>query len=568
MMKKLSENRFKLKLNKILVVLASLFLVIIATKSAHAQKPYISEVWVADNGDGTYTNPILHADYSDPDVVKVGDDFYMTASSFNTVPALPILHSNDLVNWKLINHAVDELPPVEHFRSPQHGNGVWAPSIRYHNGEFYIYWGDPDFGIYMVKTDDPAGEWEKPVLVKPGKGLIDPSPLWDDDGRVYLVHAFARSRSGINSVLVVQEMKAAGTKMLGEPVLVFDGNENGNRVVEGPKFKKRGDWYYILAPAGGVTEGWQLALRSKNVFGPYEHKKVLHQGNTDINGPHQGGLVELESGESWFVHFQDKGVYGRIVHLNPVEWKDDWPMMGEDKNNDGAGEPVLNHKKPDVGETYPIQTPVESDEFNMKAFGLQWQWHGNPEDTWALTSNSGFIRLYGKPFPEGYRNLWDVPNLLLQKFPAPEFQATAKLKFTPHMIGEKAGLLVMGEDYGYVAMERGKDGFQISQIIAKGADAGEPDEIMEVIETESRQVWFRAEVQKGGTTVFSYSTDGKDFNDIGESFQAKEGRWIGAKVGLFAVQPRDGAPEDYLDYSSQHSGFADVDWFRISPLKN
>ncbi|MEX2603142.1 MAG: glycoside hydrolase 43 family protein [Gracilimonas sp.] len=528
----------------------------------------ISRVWVADNGDGTYTNPIIHADYSDPDVVKVGDDFYMTSSSFNAVPALPILHSKDLVNWTLINHAVDELPPVEHFRTPQHGNGVWAPSIRHHKGEFYIYWGDPDFGIYMVKTDDPAGEWENPVLVKKGKGLIDPSPLWDDDGKAYLTYAFARSRSGINSVLVVEEMNPNGTETYGDPVLVFDGHENGNRVVEGPKFKKRGDWYYILAPAGGVTEGWQLALRSKNVFGPYEHKTVLHQGNTDINGPHQGGLVELDSGESWFVHFQDKGVYGRVVHLNPVQWIDGWPMMGKDINEDGIGEPVSTHKKPDVGKTYPIQTPSESDEFDNRHLGLQWQWHGNPEDTWALTSRSGFLRLYGKPLPEGVKNLWDAPNLLLQKFPAPEFLATTKMKFTPHMIGEKAGLIIMGEDYTYAAIERTENGFQLSQVITKGADSGQPEEIIENREIDTQEVWFRVEVQSGGNTIFSYSINGESYSKIGDVFQAKEGRWIGAKVGIFSIQPSDGDSDDYLDYSSQHSGFADVDWFRITKINS
>lgn len=549
------------------LVVFSLAGIMVSTGFVHAQQQGVSKVWVADNGDGTYTNPILHADYSDPDVVKVGDDFYMTASSFNAVPGLPILHSKDLVNWTLINHAVQELLPKEHYSDPQHGNGVWAPSIRYHEGEFYIYWGDPNFGIYMVKTDDPAGEWEKPVLVKAGKGLIDPSPLWDDDGKAYLVHAFARSRSGINTVLVVQEMKASGTEMIGDPVLVFDGHENGNRVVEGPKFKKRGDWYYILAPAGGVTEGWQLALRSKNVFGPYEAKRVLHQGNTDVNGPHQGGLVELDSGESWFVHFQDKGVYGRIVHLNPVEWENDWPMMGDDINNDGVGEPVSTHRKPDVGQTYPIRTPAESDEFNSKELGLQWQWHGNPEETWALTSNFGFLRLYGKPMPEEARNLWDVPNLLLQKFPAEEFQATTKIKFTPHMIGEKAGLVIMGEDYSYLSIERNETGLQVSHVITEGADAGQPEEIVETQSISNNEVWFRAKVHQGGQTAFSYSTNGEDFKSIGSSFQAKEGRWIGAKIGLFAVQPAEGSSEDYLEYSSQHSGFADVDWFRISTIE-
>lgn len=529
----------------------------------------VSDVWVSDNGDGTYTNPILHADYSDPDVVKAGDDFYMTASSFNAVPALPILHSKDLVNWKLVNHAVPELLPVEHFRTPQHGNGVWAPSIRYQEGEFYIYWGDPDFGIYMVKTDEPAGEWEEPVLVKKGKGLIDPSPLWDEDGKAYLAYAFARSRSGINTVLVVEEMKPDGTETIGKPVLVFDGHE-GNRVVEGPKFYKKGDWYYILAPAGGVTEGWQLAaLRSKHVFGPYKEKVVLHQGNTDINGPHQGGLVELDSGESWFVHFQDKGLYGRVVHLNPVQWDNGWPMMGKDINDDGIGEPVETYKKPDVStENTPVQTPAESDEFNSRHLGLQWQWHGNPEDTWALTSRAGFLRLYGKPAPIEAKNLWDVPNLLLQKFPAPEFRATTKMKFTPHMISEKAGLIVMGEDYAYLAIERNEEGFRLSQVITIGADSGAPEEVVQTHEIDTAEVWLRAEVLKGGQTNFSYSLDGETFTAIGESFQAKEGRWIGAKVGIFCTQPRDGNPDKYLDYSSQHSGFADVDWFHITKIKS
>ncbi|HBX65907.1 MAG TPA: glycoside hydrolase, partial [Balneolaceae bacterium] len=229
-----------------------------------------------------------------------------------------------------------------------------------------------------------------------------------------------------------------------------------------------------------------------------------------------------------------------------------------------VGVPVLTHKKPDVGKNYPIQSPAESDEFDTKELGLQWQWHGNPESTWALTSNFGFIRLYGRPVPEGARNLWDVPNLLLQKFPAPEFTATTKLKFTPHMIGEKSGLVVMGEDYSYIAIERGESGLQVKQVNTTGADAGEPEEVNESIEVETNTVWFRAEVQEGGLTTFSYSTDGNMFKPLGKEFQAKEGRWIGAKVGIFASQPRDGDSDDYLDYSSQHSGFADVDWFRIS----
>ena len=183
----------------------ALLLLIAGTVSAQ----YRSEVWCPDRGDGTYTNPVLNADYSDPDVICVGDDYYLTASSFQCMPGLPVLHSKDLVNWTIIGHALQSQFPGQ---LPQHGNGVWAPSIRHHNGEFYIYWGDPDRGVMMVKAKNPAGPWEEPVCVIPGKGMIDTCPLWDDDGRCYLVNGWANSRAGFNSVLSVRELSADGTR--------------------------------------------------------------------------------------------------------------------------------------------------------------------------------------------------------------------------------------------------------------------------------------------------------------------------------------------------------------------
>jgi beta-xylosidase len=174
---------------------------------------YLSQVWLSDNGDGTYTNPILQADYSDPDVIRVGDDFFMTASSFNSSPGLPILHSKDLVNWQIVNHALPILPN-DVYDLPQPSKGVWAPCMRFYNNEYYIYWGDPDFGVFMVKTNDPQGNWEKPVLVKEGKGMIDPSPLWDEDGKAWLVTAWAGSRAGVNSIITIWRMSPNGTELL------------------------------------------------------------------------------------------------------------------------------------------------------------------------------------------------------------------------------------------------------------------------------------------------------------------------------------------------------------------
>ena len=284
------------------------------------QAQYHSQVWNPDNGNGTYTNPVIYADYSDPDVVAVGNDYYLTASSFNCIPGLPILHSKDLVNWEIIGYALQEQEPKELFDKPQHGKGVWAPAIRYHNGEFYIYWGDPDHGIFMVKTKDPRGIWEKPVCVLAGKGMIDTCPLWDEDGRCYLVNGWAGSRAGFNSVLTIRELSADGTKVIGKPRIVFDGGQK-NHTTEGPKFYKRDGYYWIMCPAGGVQMGWQLAMRSKNVYGPYEAKMVMAQGKTKINGPHQGAWVHTSQGEDWFLHFNDKYAYGRVIFLQPVNWK-------------------------------------------------------------------------------------------------------------------------------------------------------------------------------------------------------------------------------------------------------
>ncbi|HZH33943.1 MAG TPA: family 43 glycosylhydrolase, partial [Pyrinomonadaceae bacterium] len=221
-----------------LMLLAFFSIKVAAQSSPEAGSDAVSKVWVADNGDGTYKNPILHADYSDPDAVRVGDDFYMTASSFNAAPGLPILHSKDLVNWRLINYVFVKQPPFNVFDKPQHGGGVWAPSIRFHNGEYYIYYPDPDHGIYVTKAKNPAGEWSEPLLIKEAKGWIDPSPLWDDDGKAYLVSAFAGSRAGIKTILVVSRMSPDGMRLLGDPVMVFDGHQ-AHPTVEGPKFYKR-----------------------------------------------------------------------------------------------------------------------------------------------------------------------------------------------------------------------------------------------------------------------------------------------------------------------------------------
>lgn len=515
----------------------------------------ISKSWVSDLGNGKYKNPVLNADYSDPDVCRVGDDFYMTASSFNCVPGLPILHSKDLVNWKLIGYAIHKLEPVENFASMQHGNGVWAPSIRFHQGEFYIYWGDPDYGIYMVKTKDPASKWSGATLVKPGKGLIDPCPLWDDDGRVYLAHAYAGSRAGIKSILAVAELNAEGTKAITPSRTVYDGHVL-DPTIEGAKFYKRNGEYYIFAPAGGVATGWQVVLKSKNVYGAYERKIVLEQGKSPVNGPHQGAWIDTPAGEDWFLHFQDKGALGRVVHLQPMTWSDNgFPFIGVDKDKNGIGEPVLEYKKPKVSGTVLKETPAESDEFATGELGLQWQWHANPMDWWSFSnSQKSVLTLFSVPIPENYKNLWDVPNLLLQKLPSDKFTATTKLRFHPdgRFVGERTGLVVMGMDYALLTIEKVNEGAVVRQSECLEADKGNLETENEKITTSESLIYFRVSFDSG-VCAFYYSFDGKHFTKIGKTFKAREGKWIGAKMGLFCLRP----------VKTNDGGSVEIDWFRV-----
>lgn len=539
------------------IKITSLFLCGITVQTLLAQEKNennYSKVWVADQGDGTYKNPILYADYSDPDAIRVGDDYYMTASSFNCIPGLPILHSKDLVNWKLIGYALSKQKPLEVYNKAQHGNGVWAPCIRYHNNEFYIYYPDPDFGIYVVKAKKAEGPWSEPVMVKEGKGLIDPTPLWDEDGKAYLGYAFAGSRAGIKSILSVCSMNTDGLSANSDDVMLIDGHTD-EATIEGPKFYKRNGYYYIFAPAGGVATGWQTVMRSKNIYGPYEKKKVMDQGKSTVNGPHQGAWVQTQTGEDWFIHFQDQFAYGRVVHLQPMKWQNDWPVIGSDEDKNGTGEPVMVYKKPNVGKkSFPVETPPESDEFNNPKLGLQWQWHANPQITWGLPTAMGYYNLSCIPTPKEYNNLFDVPNLLLQKLPANEFTATTKITFNSRFDGEYTGLLIMGLDYSFLCLKQEEGKLFLSQKTALKADKKGIEFESKRIAVKDKTIYLQVKVKAGGICNFFYSEDGQKFNPIGESFTAREGKWIGAKIGLLAL--REGIIND--------AGSVAIDWFRIT----
>lgn len=535
----------------------------LSAAAATAAAQYRSEVWSPDNGDGTYTNPVINADYSDPDVVAVGADYYLTASSFNCMPGLPILHSRDLVNWEIIGHALRSQFPDS--VATQHGMGVYAPSIRHHDGYFYIYWGDPDRGVFMVRAADPAGPWSDPLMVIEGKGYIDTTPLWDDDGRCYLVNGWANSRIGFNGVLTVRELSADGTRPIGDPCIVFDGDATRNVTTEGPKFYKRDGWYWILCPAGGVAGGWQLAMRSRSPYGPYEWRRVLQRGTTAVNGPHQGGWVHTVYGEDWFVHFQDKGPYGRVCHLQPVDWSSGWPVMGR------GGEPVLTHRKP-KSDSKVVVNPAESDEFGSPRLGLQWQWQADYDDSFGQTTGMGFYRLFTFNLPRlgSVANLWLVPNMLLQKTPADEFTATARISdFCSRNNGQYMGLICMSAQYSSVGLMRTDSGFELQvrhNPRARNLRAADSVTVVATLaptvkgtprkgrpaEMHIGDVYLRMTV-RARRVSYAYSTDGRHWHKAGGEYAMGKGRWIGSKIGFFAADPN----------VSGRKGFVDIDWFRV-----
>ena len=555
-----------------------------------------SATWNPNLPGGKYKNPVINADYSDPDVCRVGNDFYMTSSSFACFPGLQILHSTDLVNWKIIGAALtDDYPVLPEFRGTnldwrkriQHGNYVWAPSIRHHDGWFYIYWGDPDQGLFMTKTQNPADTWSKPVCVKPGKGMIDCCPLWDEDGKAYLSHGCAGSRAGVKSVLFVAPMSADGTMVTGPSRIVYDGHED-QPTIEGTKFYKRNGYYYIMSPAGGVKYGWQVILRSRNPFGPYEEYVGLAQGKSKINGPHQGAWIDTPSGEDWFLHFQDKHAYGRVVHLQPAKWVNDWLVIGDDRDGDGCGDPVTQWKKPALKATENVQ-PREDDEFSATDLGLQWQFEGPYSHYWYFCdANKSKLRLYGIQQPENYTNLADMQNTLMQKFPAENFTVTSKLKFIPNPgnknKGEEAGFIIKGLDYAAIKFVTTKEGCFMRFVKCKDAMKGgkevvETEMPMTLVEQEkpytqryavddipqprhaTQDIYVRAVVKSAGigngitsSTQFYYSTDGKKFTKIGSPFTVKEGKWIGAKVGYFNCRSS----------VSNDAAFLDIDWIKFT----
>jgi beta-xylosidase len=518
--------------------------------------------WQADRGDGTYQNPVLFADYSDPDVTRVGSDFYLASSSFSFMPGIPILKSSDLVNWRIIGHVFPRLninPAYDLVGTNRYGRGCWAPAIRYHNSRFYVFFPTPDEGIFMTSATAAEGPWDPVVAVLAGNKLEDPCPFWDDDGSAYLIHSVLGA-----GPLILHKLSPDGKKVLDAGKIIVRDSQNLH-TLEGPKLYKRNGYYYIFAPFGGVNGGSQAVLRSTNIYGPYDYKVVLAKGSTAINGPHQGGYVETPSGQGWFLHFQSRGAWGRILHLQPVVWVDDWPVMGEpdparppdwtpqepDPNAvigrafpGPVGQPVLSHVKPAVTPC-PIEVPQTSDEFGGPALGLQWEWNHNPvDDHWSLTERPGFLRLQALPAAD----LLHARNTLTQMLADPAVDITTLLDTKGMADHQQAGLCLFCSAPSWIGVERLQSRRRLVFYADRTATTGP--------ELTQDAVQLRVSVADDQTATYAYSLDGVTFTPLGTPARFVFSWWKGARPGLFSFNTYPAAND---------AGTADFDWWHYQP---
>jgi beta-xylosidase len=490
---------------------------------------------------GTYRNPILIADYSDPDVIRDGTNYYLVASTFHFVPGIPILQSTDLVHWTILGHVVQRMdmdPRYSMVGGNRYGYGVWAPSIRKHDGLYYVYFPTPTEGIFVSTAASITGPWSAPVQVIAQAGLEDPCPFWDDDGKAYLVH----SKTGAGP-LILRRMSADGMHVLdGGKIIVQDPKHLPT--LEGPKLYKRNGYYYIFAPFGGVGVGAQAVLRSRAIYGPYEQRVVLAQGSTKINGPHQGAYVETADGEGWFVHFQSDGAHGRIVHLEPVRWKDDWPLIGEDPDGAPPGQPIASGPIPDHPGASSLQHPQTSDDFNAPKLSPQWEWNHNPDDAhWSLSARPGFLRL----LPMRADSLISARNTLTQSMQDNTFEFTVSLDLSGMKDGVHTGLAMFDDSGSGIEVAQTGTQRQLNFIHLQDREAGP-------VLTQAT-IQLRVHVE-GDQAHYSFSLDhGKSFQELGAAAHIRFSWWKGSRPALFAYTTLGSEP-----------GAVDFDWVHYKPL--
>lgn len=488
----------------------------------------------APPGSAEYENPILRMDLSDPDVIRVGEDYYLVASSFTYLPGVPLFHSRDLLHWRQLAWCVASLP-FDRYALPAHGAGTWAPAIRCHGGIFYVFVPLPDEGIFVTTAQDPAGPWSPLRCLWAGKGWIDPCPLWDDDGRAYLVHAYARSRCGIKHRLDVCRMAPDASRLLDGGTMVYNDPVR-HPTLEGPKFYKRAGEYYIFAPAGGVGTGWQTVLRAQSPLGPYEDKIVLHQGKTDVNGPHQGAWVDTPDGGDWFFHFQDRGVYGRVLHLQPMSWRDGWPVMGERPNLEGVGQPVKAFPLPLKNAPGADFAPANDDDFPGPELAPPWQFQANPRPEWYRVCKG--LHLAILPCARGESLLWYLPNVLSQLAQDWTYTMEVPVTLAAEGAGDEAGIAVLGHRYSALALHAGEGGNELrlyrGTVTERSARGAAEEALVRAIPWPGDRATLRLHFGQGGNVTYGYLGPGGAEHRLPEALPAAPSAWSAARPALFA----------------------------------
>lgn len=477
--------------------------------------------------DGYYTNPILPADYSDPDVIRVGSTYYMVCSDFHFM-GMPVLESDDMVNWRVVSHVYDSIPLPGYGTMERYAQGSWAPSIRFHDGRFWIYFCTPHDGLFMTTSEDARGPWAPLYCVKEVDRWEDSCPFWDDDGSAYLGHSVLGA-----GPIILHRMSPDGKSLLDDGVTIYKGP-----VAEGTKLFKKDGWYYLSIPEGGVATGWQTCLRSRSIYGPYEGKRVLEQGSTPINGPHQGALVDTPDGDWWFYHFGQREPLGRIVHLQPVRWVEGFPLIGKDFDGNGVGEPVQEWPVP-----LPEQTCSGTADwangpfFKVSSFkSLLWQWNHNPLRSHAVLTDSILVL---RPLPSP--SLRTAPGQFTLKTVGPHSRANVRLDYSSLQVGQRAGLECIGASFRAVGVEmREENGRQRAFIFTEHDGQITYHGSLRPAADGSHTVWLSVDVQsEANRHQFWYSTDGISRRFVGPVFTQRSDSWKGSRIGLFAY---DSAP--------------------------
>ena len=501
-------------------------LILISTNSLLGQKTH------SDNGDGTFTNPVIAADFPDLDLVLVNDTYYMVTTTMFIFPGVTILKSKDLVNWEYCSNAIprfDINPCYNLDGCNRYRHGQWATSMKYHNGKFYLMFITLDEGGFICTADKAEGPWE---LKKIPRGFHDPGLFFDDDGRIYVAYGYGQ--------ISITELDKNFTA-IGRDSLIFKGDLRPG--IEGSHFYKLNGYYYLYCTYGGA-DGLQVALRSKNIYGPYEEKIVLKDNTIKgVNfGIHQGALIKTQTGEYWTMLFVDTGSFGRFPSLQPVNWVDNWPIAGIN------GRGVVTYKKPNVGKTYPIKDFPTSDEFDKPFLGMQWGWNHNPDSTkWSLTERKGFLRL---KTVNVVKNLREARNTLTQRifahYPgsAPS-KGITKMEISKMKDGDIAGLAVFQDPYAYIAVKKENNKSYI--IMVNNGQAIDSTLI------NSSTVYLEANPVFGtGKATFAYSSDNKTFKTLGNELKMKFSLTVftGNKFCLFNYATKE------------QGGYVDFDWFK------